>query len=138
MKTWMKPITEVQDFVANEYVAACWGVECVVPQMDINGDQGVGIHREATCGQKDNQSIREVSEGVFQIAEVNHDMTNRDLVATIYPNGFNNEGVSTITLDQVKSLNGKTIYWTTKLTGLVTYRHQGVVQFDDASRTNHS
>lgn len=137
MKTWMKPITEVQDFVANEYVAACWGVECVVPQMDINGDWGVGTHREETCGQKDNQSIREVSEGVFQIAEVNHDMTNRDLVATIYPNGFNNEGVSTITLDQVKSLNGKTIYWSTRFWG-TTYRHEGIVQFDDASRTNHS
>ena len=30
MKSWVKPVTEVQKFEANEYVAACWGVGCDV------------------------------------------------------------------------------------------------------------
>lgn len=138
MKTWIKPITEVQDFVANEYVAACWGIECQVPQMSSNGNFGVGYHREETCGQKSHQSIRDKADGTFEIAEVNHDMTNRDLIATIYPDGWNGKGYSSISLDQVESLNGKTIYWSTTLSGLVTYRHQGTVEFVEGKSTNHS
>ena len=139
MKKWVKPLTEVQNFVANEYVAACWGIECVVPQMPTGGAlQGLGYHREETCGQKNNQSIREKADGTFEIAEINHDMTNRDLKVTIYPNGFNSQGYDSISLAQLESLDGKTIYWTTELTGLVTYKHHGTVDFVDGKSTNHS
>ena len=48
MKSWVKPVTEVQKFEANEYVAACWGVGCDVSwsnqyEMDHGGDYWNGV-----------------------------------------------------------------------------------------------
>ena len=41
-KEWMEPVIEVQEFVANEYVAACWKINCNVPDgygyIDKNGN----------------------------------------------------------------------------------------------------
>ncbi len=55
MKSWVKPVTEVQKFEANEYVAACWGVGCDVSWSNDyekwQGDYDNGVtHSSAHCG----------------------------------------------------------------------------------------
>ena len=62
MKSWVKPVTEVQKFEANEYVAACWGVGCDVSWSNDyekwQGDYDNGVtHSSAHCGNSSNQVI---------------------------------------------------------------------------------
>ena len=62
MKSWVKPVTEVQKFEANEYVAACWGVGCDVKWSNDyekrQGDYWNGVtHDSAHCGNSSNQVI---------------------------------------------------------------------------------
>jgi hypothetical protein len=72
MKNWNKPMATVTPFVANEYVAACWGVACDRPEADpIDGHSGWGydeyhrgadwkdyFHEDKNCGSADNQQIQ--------------------------------------------------------------------------------
>ena len=41
MKTYVKPMLQSETFVANEYIAACWKINCNVPTgygfIDNNG-----------------------------------------------------------------------------------------------------
>ena len=58
----VKPVTEVQKFEANEYVAACWGVGCDVKWSNDyekrQGDYWNGVtHDSAHCGNSSNQVI---------------------------------------------------------------------------------
>lgn len=53
MKKWTRPIANVQEFAANEYVAMCWKIKCNVPYgfgfYDRNGD---GKYRKEDDGAK--------------------------------------------------------------------------------------
>lgn len=75
MKTkWITPRTEIETFIPNEYIAACWGVGCVVDAANqyershysnVRGDNGrlltwyaLGCtHDDAHCGNEANQIV---------------------------------------------------------------------------------
>lgn len=65
-RTYCKPMLSVERFAANEYVAACWGVACVVANANtyeqtnntqVWKDDGNNGHRSANCGNAKNQVI---------------------------------------------------------------------------------
>lgn len=133
MKKWTTPITEVQDFVANEYVAACWGVECANADLWDQGIISMGQHHNPeACGDITNQSIQQLDDGSFRIVELKG---NRGLTGTIYSDSSYTNGSATISESQVEALAGKTIYWTTTYWG-VTYKHKGTVHLSDEGRTS--
>lgn len=58
-KGWVTPKAMVEEFEANEYVAACWGVACDVKWANefewVQGDYASGVtHDTAHCGNSSN------------------------------------------------------------------------------------
>ena len=141
-KTWVKPMTLVQKFEANETVAACWGVACntgAANDYEIkNGFDEVYMwipaanykveHTMDGCGNMSNQYIIDdnpfdsVPPEMIEISNGEH-----------LPCTFTDENYNAITLTSVK--DGQDIFWTTKRTvgsvGVVaTWHHQGVAIID--------
>ena len=61
-KRWETPKAMVDEFEANEYVAACWGVECDIKWSNSyemwEGDYRNGVtHTSDHCGNSSNQVI---------------------------------------------------------------------------------
>lgn len=50
MKTYVKPMMQSETFVANEYIAACWKINCNVPTgfgfIDKNGNNTYDLHTD--------------------------------------------------------------------------------------------
>lgn len=126
MKRWEKPITVVQEFEANEYVAACWYIACDYGEVGMN-DPISGLYHNAYddgtgCGYADNQVIREVRDGVFSLREEDGFGEDYDLRMT---RNANWHGLSeTLTNVQV----GETIYWTTTASDGRIWYHKGTVE----------
>ena len=114
-KTWEHPAILVQQFEANEYVAACWGVGCSV--NDANSiEQSMGnynsnslYHDADHCGLSGNQVIYDDNnDGVAdRMVEVGTDGLGT-LSCTIYMDASYTTQKS---IGSVKA--GDTIYWTT-------------------------
>ena len=131
-KTWEHPAILVQQFEANEYVAACWGVGCSV--NDANSiEQSMGnynsnslYHDADHCGLSGNQVIYDDNnDGVAdRMVEVGTDGLGI-LPCTIYTN---NSYTTQKSIDSVKA--GDTIYWTTSAGSgwnKKTWHHVGTV-----------
>ena len=119
----------VEEFEANEYVAACWGVGCDVDwsndyERNHGGDFWNGVtHAWDHCGNSSNQVIFDDngdSVGDRMIETGTDGLGN--LVCTIYTDGtFTQErSVSTVTV-------GEEIYWTTVAEDGRTWNHKGTV-----------
>lgn len=116
---WEEPRIEVQQFMPNEYVAACWGVSCSV--------------EAAHCGMQTNQwVIDDDGNGtVDRMIETGTDGLG-DLTCTLYT-GLDYK--STASFSGVTT--GSYIYWTTT-SGDRTWHHQGRVVGTDSSHPNRS
>lgn len=128
MKSWVKPVTEVQKFEANEYVAACWGVGCDVKWSNDyekrQGDYDNGVtHSSAHCGNSSNQVIfDDNNDGIAdRMIETGTDGLG-NLACRIYwdENYKNPRSVSSVNI-------GDVIYWTTRAADGRTWNHKGTV-----------
>ena len=135
-KIWACPKANVNKFVANEYVAACWGVACEVMGDKQSGDDKIRPgeklgHNKDYCGQLDHQYIRTDDAGVaIEMIEINTKKSlGVDLPCTIY-----NDGTYTSVRDIKTVQVGDYIYWQTSK-DTRTWSHEGTVV---AGSTNHS
>lgn len=144
---WRTPSVQVEEFEANEYVAACWQIACAVGAQgnpdDANPDpiesgrwpweQKTGTHSHNSngtgCGWADNQYIVEVRDGVFNVTEYGDNILPCELTRNSNWSGLS----STISNVQV----GETIYWTTEL-GNTVWHHYGTVGQADPNHPNRS
>ena len=128
MKRWKTPKTVVQEFEANEYVAACWGVGCDVSWSNNyekwQGDYWNGVtHDAAHCGNSSNQVIFDDNDdGIAdRMIETGTDGLG-DLACKIYTNARYD------TIRDVSSVKvGDTIYWTTTASDGRRWNHMGTV-----------
>ena len=137
-KNWEMPVTVVQKFEPNEYVAACWGVACDVSWANwyeqYNGywDGGNVSHASDHCGNSSNQVIFDYDDNGVGDAMIE---TRTDglgnLECTIYKDAFETE----IQPDDVKI--GQLIYWTTS-SGNRTWHHRGTVTATAEGHPNRS
>ena len=127
-KTWEVPVILVQQFEANEYVAACWGVGCNTAEANrIEKNLGIyqpGVldHSSDHCGLSGNQVIYDDNNDgtADRMVEVGTDGLGT-LNCTIYTDS------SYSTPMDVSSVSaGQTIYWTTSA-GNKTWHHVGTV-----------
>ena len=127
-KTWEVPVILVQQFEANEYVAACWGVGCSVDEANqIERNLGIyqpGVldHSSDHCGLSGNQVIYDDNNDgtADRMVEVGTDGLGT-LNCTIYTD------YSYSTPMDVSSVSaGQSIYWTTSA-GNKTWHHVGTV-----------
>ena len=127
-KTWEVPVILVQQFEANEYVAACWGVGCSVDEANqIERNLGIyqpGVldHSSDHCGLSGNQVIYDDNNDgtADRMVEVGTDGLGT-LNCTIYTDS------SYSTPMDVSSVSaGQSIYWTTSA-GNKTWHHVGTV-----------
>lgn len=128
-KMWEEPRIQVQEFMPNEYVAVCWGVQCSVSDANkieknfYHNPSYSGItHSSAYCGQTSHQWLLDSDNNNIAEAmvEINTDGLG-DLPCTIYTDATykHTRDISTVRPDQY-------IYWTTS-SGAKTWHHQGRV-----------
>ena len=146
---WRTPSIQVEEFEANEYVAACWQIACAVPNGAAIGEQvedpmpgsggpwwdrwTTGTHSRQSngtgCGWEHSQYIVEVRDGVFNVTEYGDNILPCELTRNPNWSGLS----STISNVQV----GETIYWTTEL-GNTVWHHYGTVGQADPNHPNRS
>ena len=127
-KTWEVPVILVQQFEANEYVAACWGVGCSVDEVNrIERNLGIyqpGVldHSSDHCGLSGNQVIYDDNNDgtADRMVEVGTDGLGT-LNCTIYTDSSYSTPMSVSSVS-----TGQTIYWTTSA-GNKTWHHVGTV-----------
>ena len=127
-KTWAFPLVCVQQFEANEYVAACWGVGCSVSEANSieqslhNYDPNNLYHGADHCGLSGNQVIYDDNNDgtADRMVEVGTDGLGT-LNCTIYT-----DSSYSAPMDVSSVQTGQTIYWTTSA-GNKTWHHVGTV-----------
>lgn len=122
MKTkWITPKTEIETFVPNEYIAACWGVACdwqTANQNEKNIYHRTDVtHNGDNCGKIGNQWL--VDRNDDGIPE--------------YMEERNTKGLGTlrcnITSGSIETIKpGDHITWETYASGNRTWHHLGIVQ----------
>lgn len=134
---WEEPSIEVQKFVPDEYVSACWKVACAVnaandveKKWPYNGSNNFAqgqTHDEAHCGNETNQWVTD--NGMIEIR------TNGlgNLACDLYTN---DSYTSTTNYSSVK--DGDYIYWTTRAGDGRVWHHQGYVKGTDSGHPNRS
>ncbi|MBS5431230.1 MAG: hypothetical protein KHX75_09155 [Lachnospiraceae bacterium] len=143
-RRWETPKAMVEEFEANEYVAVCWGVSCLVDKANAvekqwmlnrwesnyeNGQTHSGDH----CGMLTNQwVIDDNNDGtVDRMIETGTDGLG-DLTCTLFADDSYKTQVG---FAGVKT--GSYIYWTTS-SGDRVWHHQGTVIGTDSSHPNRS
>ena len=130
-KMWREPSVEIQEFVPNEYVAACFKLACG-RGSDPSLPYGSHWKTPDTCGDASANRVITDDGGVFQsVGEFNGEQ------------GWLNGG-----LDEILQMDGNNtvdpgdvIFWHTNASGKFDNRkwnHWGVVQQQDPSHPNHS
>lgn len=134
-KTWEAPRIEVQEFEANEYVAACWGVACELKGWhEINGSRQE--HRPDACGNPDNQYVVSNAAGIPAAMKELHHTVVGDMTFELNCTRYTDESY-TVTKDYSDVAPDTTMYWTTRYLG-VTYYHKGKVNLTDMKHPNRS
>lgn len=140
-KEWVTPRVMVEEFEANEYVAACWQIACAVgakggvdypnpDPMPWNEGQTHSHNSDDTgCGWSHSQYIREVGNDIFTVTEYGANILDCDLTRNADWSDLSN------TIANVKP--GEKIYWTTSL-GNRTWHHWGVVSVAEQDHPNRS
>lgn len=138
-KRWGTPMAMVEEFEANEYVAACWGVQCDVNWANDyewrQGDYNQGVtHAGDHCGNSSNQVIFDDNGDNVgdRMIETGTDGLG-DLVCTIYTDGTYStvRNVSSVQVEE-------TIYWTTTASDGRTWNHKGKVYATAEGHPNRS
>lgn len=145
-KTYCVPMLSVERFAANEYVAACWGVACVVSaansyESSINSqvwkDDGVNGHTSTHCGTATNQVIYDDNDDKVpdrMIEEGTDGLGN--LTCHIY-----SDAAYSISMNISDVKVGDYIYWRTYVknnTENKCWSHQGKVVAEYPNRPLHS
>ena len=150
---WEEPRIEVQKFIPNEYVAACYSVVCDVNAANeveqswrvwVENWWGGGhwsnnynegqTHSSTACGAPGNYYVMDNNnDGKFDgMIEISSDLGR--LPCTIYTGA---DYGTTASWSGISS--GQTIYWTTSTSdGSRTWHHQGVVGLADPGHPNRS
>ncbi len=147
-RVYETPVACAEEFLPNEYVAACWAIACDYGIQ--GGEPGINntnlpkwLHErsDAThtlrndgtgCGHEDNQFITENASGSFSVMEIN-------------TQGLGNLNTSLTTSSNYRGLSssisnvepGDIIYWTTSA-GDRTWYHKGTVSTADYGHPNRS
>lgn len=127
-KKYVTPVMVGEEFIANEYVAACWGVGCDVTTANAiedsmgNYDYPNLYHGADHCGLSGNQVIYDDNNDgtADRMVEVGTDGLGT-LTCTIYTDNKYNKRKA---VSSVKT--GETIYWTTAA-GSKVWHHVGTV-----------
>ena len=142
-KTWVKPMTLVQKFEANETVAACWGVACMVSEAndwEWKNDfwnAAAQKHEAEHCGTIGNQVIFDDNDDGIADRMIETGVSGGGtLPCTIYTDD---------SFSEIKSIGsvkvGEKLYWTTsKKPAAITYtwHHRGMVVQQDPNHPNRS
>ena len=140
-KRWGTPRAVVEEFEANEYVAACWEIACTVGALggtdEANPDpyrprDGVTHSHNSDgtgCGWAHSQYIVEVGNDEFNVTEYG-----ANILPCRLTKNDNWRGLSS-TISDVEP--GDTIYWTTSL-GNRTWYHYGTVGTANPDHPNRS
>ncbi len=140
-KRWETPKAMVDEFEANEYVAACWEIACTVgaqgnenqansdPHLPRDGVTHSHNSDGTGCGWPRSQYIVETGEDVFNVTEYGANI----LACRLTRNKDWSELSNTIS--DVEP--GDTIYWTTTL-GDRTWYHYGTVGAVNSDHPNRS
>ena len=138
-KGWVTPKAMVEEFEANEYVAACWGVACEIDWANNyewwQGDSTHGVtHDSAHCGNPHNQVIYDYNSDGTADAMIEE---GTDGLGNLQCKIYSDERYSNpLNISEVKS--GMTIYWTTSSSDGRTWNHKGEVFDEYPGRPNHS
>lgn len=128
-KNWEMPKTVVQRFEPNEYVAACWGVQCDTEwsnnyEMHHEDDYWHGVtHTRDHCGNSSNQVIFDDNNDKIadRMIETGTDgLGNLQCIIYTDDSYSTQRAVSTVNI-------GDTIYWTTTAADGRTWNHMGKV-----------
>ena len=137
-KHYVKPMMVGEEFVADEYVSACWGVACNTSaankiESDLHNTPWGG-HSPSQCGRFEQQVIivnsNNVATGMVEIKTAYGDL----------PCELYTDSTYTTKLDISTVKSGDTIYWITEgySFGKQIYHHVGTVQLTDQYKVNHS
>ena len=139
-KRWVEPRVQVEEFMPNEYVAVCWGVQCSIGpanEYEASIKNSAQDHRREYCGTIGHQWLTdENNDGTPErMSEINTDGLGT-LACTIYTDGsyINQRDISTVEV-------GHYIYWTTSAgSGMDkrTWHHQGQVTATTPGHPNRS
>ncbi len=142
-RVWNRPEAVVEEFVVNEYVAACWGVACDTAEANSIEDKltsianPIGGHRNQFCGRYTAQYVVTNNENVATgMKEL--DSPYGDLGCTLYTDS---SFTTKMTEDQIASIQpGDTIYWLTvgNWGGAQYYHHTGEVMENYPGHPNRS
>ncbi|MBQ4264950.1 MAG: hypothetical protein IJB85_05510 [Clostridia bacterium] len=155
-RTWSTPAAVAEQFMANEYVNACWSVECIIPDSNdpITGSSawqpdawGSGYHQGGACGDEENQYIRDIGVDKYEVTEFKQTLFGwTELDADIYQGTFTQDQLSGFnpsnsnndmwgsSIILTKENEGQYIFWRTEYLN-TTYYHYGVVDLIDSNRT---
>lgn len=152
-KRWVEPRVQVEEFMPNEYVAVCWGVQCSIdpanayeetvpaycdgqgkhrPHQSNNYHVGQ-THRTEYCGTLGHQWLvdsdgNNVPENMYEISTDGLG----NLACTLYTDGSYS---NVLDISAVRA--GDYIYWTTS-SGNRTWHHQGRVTGTTPGHPNRS
>ena len=139
-KMWEEPSIQVQEFMANEYVAVCWGVACSTGkanQYEASIHNSAQDHRPEYCGQTGHQWLTDGNDDGTpeRMSEIGTDGLGT-LSCTIYTDGSYSKqrDISTVGV-------GDYIYWTTSAGDRWNKRvwhHQGLVTETTPGHPNRS
>lgn len=123
MKTWKKPEAKLELFQANEVIAACYNLQCLVPYENggkdpANPDNTNNRHTKDHCGAVD---------GTVLVTDENNNITYIDHVKKGGSTGacvvFEDAAYST---PKTQVAAGDMVYWiTTSANGSMSWRHYG-------------
>ena len=151
-RVYERPLMTAELFEANEYVAACWGVSCIVnlaneveegmaptnPKMNGNNNFADGqTHSLAGCGTASNQYLRDITgDGTVDSMQEYKSVAvagSNWLDCKVYTNAKYD------TLKDISSVNpGDYIYWTTSASDGRVWYHQGEAVATETAHPNRS
>lgn len=137
MKEYVRPMMDSEVFMANEYIAVCWGVACNTGLAN-KYEQSIwnfsAVHRSNHCGNVNNQYL--VDNNNDNVADAMYEINSNygTLNCKFYTdNTYQHE----INISDINLSSGQSIYWTTEGI-LITYHHQGAIQGYDENHSNRS
>ena len=123
MKTWKKPEAKLEIFQANEVIAACYNLQCLVPYDNAgkdpaNPNNSNNKHTKDHCGAADGtELITNENNEITYIYHGKHGGSNGACAV------FEDESYST---PKTKVTAGEMVYWiTTNDQGTMSWRHHG-------------
>lgn len=116
MKTkWITPRTEIETFIPNEYIAACWGVACNWYDANQKETQPGVTHDAAHCGALGNQIVYDDDNDGRADRMIETGTDGLGELSCIVEGGINNVKI------------GDYIHWTTSASDGRTWHHEGTV-----------